>query len=128
MRSKFNEVFGTVCMDIRLSQRFHEAYNEDIALLRGAMDAQDERERLAGKKCGVSYSENGCDWSDAVADKVIFLKEKINVLEEKILELRKELKEAKPDTRYRFCECGDYIREFIGNCPRCGMNLNKNEL
>jgi hypothetical protein len=38
--------------------------------LRGAMAAQDGRERAAGEKCGVSYDIHGCDWPDAVAEEV----------------------------------------------------------
>jgi len=38
--------------------------------LRGAMAAQDGRERAAGEKCGVPYDIHGCDWPDAVAEEV----------------------------------------------------------
>lgn len=40
---------------------------------RGAMSAQDEREKQAAEKCGVPYELSGCDWPDAVADAVIEL-------------------------------------------------------
>ena len=42
--------------------------------LRGAMAAQDSRERAAGEKCGVLYEHNGCDWPDGVADYVLLLR------------------------------------------------------
>ena len=48
----------------------HAAYEQrDEAF--GAMRAQDERERLAGDKCGVSALEHGCDWPDAVAERLM---------------------------------------------------------
>jgi hypothetical protein len=47
------------------------AYVREVELLRGAMRAQDERQRLAGEKCGVPYAEHGCDWPDAVSDLLI---------------------------------------------------------
>lgn len=40
------------------------------ALLKGAKDAQDERERLAGAECGVPYELHGCDWPWGVSEKV----------------------------------------------------------
>ena len=52
--------------------------------LRGAIAAQDEREREAGKKCGVPYELYGCDWPDAVAEEVIALRQRIAALEPKI--------------------------------------------
>jgi hypothetical protein len=104
-------------MDMSLSKRFTEAYNEDVALLRGTIDAQDERERLAGERCGVSYSENGCDWADAVADRVIFLINRVDILQKKLAS------GFNADTRYRFCVCGDYIAEFGGKCHRCGADI-----
>ncbi|SRR5579871_858965 len=51
------------------------AKKEDIPKLiaalreaRGAMAAQDERERKAGEACGVKYEQHGCDWPEWVAD------------------------------------------------------------
>lgn len=41
---------------------------QELALVKGAMNAQDERERAAGQLCGIPYEEHGCDWPDAVAD------------------------------------------------------------
>lgn len=56
-----------------------EQLKKDLELARGAMRAQDERERVAGDKCGVSALENGCDWPDAVADEVIQLKKDLEI-------------------------------------------------
>jgi len=53
-----------------------ESLRKELRLARGAMDAQDDRERAAGEKCGVSWAEAGCDWPDAVADKVLALRER----------------------------------------------------
>jgi len=39
----------------------------------GAMAAQDEREKVAGEMCGVLYHLHGCDWPDAVAERVVAL-------------------------------------------------------
>lgn len=47
-----------------------QALVAEIRLFRGAMDAQDERERQASERCGVPYEQYGCDWPDAVADEV----------------------------------------------------------
>ena len=47
---------------------------EKLRELRGALDAQDQRERQAGEKCGVSWLEHGCDWPDAAAEKVLYFK------------------------------------------------------
>lgn len=50
--------------------------------LKGAMDSQDERERQAGEQCGVDYEAHGCDWPDAVAEKVIVQRQRIAGLEQ----------------------------------------------
>ena len=39
----------------------------------GSMAAQDEREKVAGEMCGVMYHLHGCDWPDAVAERVVAL-------------------------------------------------------
>lgn len=46
----------------------------DVRLLRGSVEAQDEREQRAGEKCGEPWHLNGCDWPDAVADVILGLK------------------------------------------------------
>lgn len=38
------------------------------------MEAQDGRERAAGVLAGVSWEEHGCDWPDAVAETVVYLR------------------------------------------------------
>lgn len=43
-------------------------------LFKGAMQAQDERERKAGELCGVDHGQWGCDWPAAVADVVVHLR------------------------------------------------------
>ena len=57
--------------------------------LRGAMAAQDERERAAGERCGVPYESSGCDWPDAVAEAVLARDRKIAELEREVAEARK---------------------------------------
>lgn len=48
--------------------------------LEGAIEAQDQREREAGARCGVSYDVHGCDWPGAVADEVIELRGKVSAI------------------------------------------------
>lgn len=52
-----------------------------VAELRGAMAAQDQREAKAGERCGVSPIEYGCDWPDAVADEVLSLRAQLRQAE-----------------------------------------------
>jgi len=48
----------------------------EVATLKGAMAAQDERERLAGDQCGIPWQEHQCDWPDAVAEALIVSRER----------------------------------------------------
>jgi hypothetical protein len=50
-----------------------ERAEADRDTLKGAMNAQDERERHAGQTCGVPAEIHGCDWPDAVAETVFSL-------------------------------------------------------
>ena len=58
-----------------------------IRELEGAMDSQDNREREAGEKCDIPYSEHGCDWPDAAADRIIFLRSENQRLRQAVEEL-----------------------------------------
>jgi hypothetical protein len=58
--------------DARLSAL--RAAEKTCEQLRGAMQAQDERELRAAAACGVPYEQHGCDWPDAVADAVLALR------------------------------------------------------
>jgi len=51
-----------------------EKAEAELAQVKGAMAAQDEREKLAGEKCNILWQEHGCDWPDAVAERVIHLR------------------------------------------------------
>ena len=53
-------------------------------LIRRKIDviSQDERERLAGIRCGVSREEQGCDWPDAVASLILHLRAEIKRLKD----------------------------------------------
>lgn len=51
-----------------------EGVQKELALARGAMLAQDNREKAAGEKCGVLYGLAGCDWPDEVAEEVLGLR------------------------------------------------------
>lgn len=57
-----------------------EALVEEVRSLRGAIASQDARERAAGEKCSVPYDEHGCDWPDAAAEKIVFLRAEIEDL------------------------------------------------
>lgn len=65
-----------------------ESAQQTILDLQGAMSAQDERERLAGERCQVLKEHSGCDWPDAVAEKVL-------EQEQTIRDLNKQLDEVK---------------------------------
>lgn len=54
---------------------------------RGAIRAQDERERMAGEACGVSREMHGCDWPDAVAEVVIALRQRAEAAEARVRDL-----------------------------------------
>ncbi len=57
-----------------------ERLQKDNDNLRGAMKAQDEREMIAGERCGVSAIIHGCDWPGLVADRVIELEHQKSIL------------------------------------------------
>ncbi len=47
---------------------------------KAASDSQDRREREAGERCGVSYETHGCDWPDAAAERIVFLRAEVKRL------------------------------------------------
>lgn len=47
---------------------------DETANLKGAIAAQDEREREAGERCDVPHVLYGCDWPEVVADEVLALR------------------------------------------------------
>ena len=57
-----------------LMEALAQAAQEATAFVRGAMAAQDERERQAGEKCGVNAALWDCDWPEAVAEEVLVLR------------------------------------------------------
>jgi hypothetical protein len=59
-----------------------DALRQQVAMLTGALAAQDEREGQAGELCGVSREVHGCDWPDAVAEAVLGLKQRVATLTE----------------------------------------------
>lgn len=68
------------------------SHAEELRLARGAIAAQDERERTAAAACGVPYEPHGCDWPHAVAERVQALKDELRQLRE---ERDAAVKEAK---------------------------------
>lgn len=62
------------------AKALQQSQAQEITTLRGAMAAQDERERLAGERCGVSALIHGCDWPDAMAEKVLAQAQEIATL------------------------------------------------
>ena len=59
-----------------------EALRRKLELARGAIAAQDEREKMAGEACGVSWIEHGCDWPGRVAETVLTLRRRVAELEQ----------------------------------------------
>lgn len=88
-----------------------------IASLKGAMSAQDQRERNAGAMCGVSYSVHGCDWPDAVADEVLGLRAQIATLTEQVGWLQTDLTRGLnvEFQRTTCCVCGVYKHTPVRN-------------
>ena len=64
-----------------IARHMQDAIDEAAAPLRGTIAAQDERERRAGERCGVSHEQHGCEWPEWVADEVLKLKARIAALE-----------------------------------------------
>jgi hypothetical protein len=54
---------------------------QEIALLKGTIAAQDEREKKAGERCGVPCEQHGCDWPDWMAEQVLSQAARIAQLE-----------------------------------------------
>ena len=51
--------------------------DEIVKLLRGALVAQENREKEAGKLCGIPWEEWGCAWPMMMAETVNDLREKL---------------------------------------------------
>jgi len=60
---------------------------------RGAIAAQGEREQQAGERCGVPTLIHGCDWPDAVAEKVIAQRSALQAKEQEIAEAKRTIVE-----------------------------------
>lgn len=70
----------------------------DIALVRGCMDAQDEREREAAKKCGMVHN---CDWPDDAAEKILELRALIEKKDEALRKSISIMNECSADYNHR---------------------------
>lgn len=57
-----------------------ELLKDTLAGLRSAMTKQTERERRAGEHCHVPYVVHGCEWPDAVAERILFLEAEVAAL------------------------------------------------
>lgn len=82
-----------------------------IHQLKGALAAQDEREQKAGDLCGVSRVERGCDWPDAMAERVIVLEATIAALHELIARLASV--DVTEDDPLRFIVLRNQARELL---------------
>ena len=71
----------------------------ELITVRGAMASQDSRQVVAGMKCGVFYSDHGCDWPDTVADEVLRLDAELAALRKgaKVTHLMREECDVDPD-------------------------------
>jgi len=78
-----------------------KAIRQERDELKGAMRAQDERERVAAERLGMFHN---CDWPDAVADEVTALREQVKRLSE--LEARIQ---TLVGTECQRCERGDEL-------------------
>lgn len=76
-------------------------------LLRGAIRAQDERERKAGEACDVRADYYGCDWPDAVADVVQTLRRDLVAVEAERDALRHDVSVLK----VALAEEGTFLRQ-----------------
>lgn len=54
----------------------------EVKRLAGLIESQDRREREAGDKCNILWAEHGCDWPDAVAERVVHLRREVARLRE----------------------------------------------
>lgn len=64
--------------------RQRDALKADLAMASGTIHAQDERERRAGERCGITYEWHGCDWPDAMAEEVIRLRAERDALKARL--------------------------------------------
>lgn len=88
-------------------------------ILRGSIAAQDERERLAGEKCGVDWEMHGCDWPDAVAERVLWLRSEVDRLAERNAKL--EAFRLRVENGFLFT--GATLDARIGNCMNAAIAL-----
>lgn len=84
------------------------------------MEEQDQLEKEAGVKCNVDYDIFGCDWPDAAANRIIFLRERIKKLEEKL--------NIETDLRIKIKAENEKLKEFIhklsyGQPPKCWCDV-----
>lgn len=99
----------------------------DNVLLRGAMDAQDERERKAGEVCGVSFAEHGCDWPEWVAEEVVSLRIEIARLRRSAAERCRRPQSGDSDYRKCIVHGCEWPDDSTGVCPTatattCGLS------
>jgi hypothetical protein len=95
--------------------------NNEARLLRGALYAQDERERQAGDKCGVSWQESGCDWPDAVAEKVLALTKERDALRTALHTFGRHKPEC---PKGYWVDAADTKYGAVGDCIQCTCGLS----
>lgn len=80
--------------EVRASRAEIAGLRADLAMASGTIHAQDERERRAGERCGITYEQHGCDWPDAMAEEVLRLRAERDALVARASRLWKLVKEG----------------------------------
>lgn len=111
--------FDRMQAEIAEHERMYAELLKERDLLRGAMDAQDERERRAGVTCGVAYELHGCDWPHEVAELVVSLRAENARLLVYIAGQRKVLFTGADIDMGMVAIWDDNSTEYYAGCPFC---------
>ena len=131
-------VSGIDDSEIVAPQAENAALKKELAMVRGAMRAQDEREAIAGARCGVGAELHGYDWPDAVADQVLMLKANNELLEKRgdyctkieseLAMLRKENEALKKRERDRWENADSAFGKSPNRAEFMNLPMNPNDM